>query len=318
VEKNYQHRAHSLFQDQKIGWPLLNANWHRLKDAREKRFEFDGFSIHVQYNPGRITSSAARTDKASIRNRNCFLCMKHRPEEQAHLLFGADFELLCNPFPIFREHFTIAKTSHTPQVIDPEFDNFIELSKALPDFVVFYNAAACGASAPDHMHFQAGNRGFVPIEEEIDVLKEKYGEILDSSGSSIVMALDDGLRRFLILDSEDKGWLANKFSIILQFTRELVNGEEPMLNIFVYYEDGRWQILVFPRDKHRPWQLFEEGERNILLSPASVDMGGTLITPLEKDFNKISREDIIDIFSQVSISGERFDRLKKFMQTYTE
>ena len=87
-----------------------------------------------------------------------------------------------------------------------------------------------------------------------------------------------------------------------------------MINMLAYYQD-RWQILVFPREKHRPWQYFEEGEKNILLSPASVDMGGMLITPLEKDFRKIGEDDIRDIFSQISYSEGDFKNLVNHMKT---
>ncbi|MCK5134946.1 MAG: DUF4922 domain-containing protein [Bacteroidales bacterium] len=313
---NYQQEADALFEDQKRSWPLLGANWDKLEAARLKRINFDGFTIQVQFNPKRITSSAAKIDKTSIENRKCFLCSENRPHVQTQVGFGKEYEILCNPFPIFKEHFTIAKMDHTPQVIDPEFSSFLELSRALLDLVVFYNAPACGASAPDHMHFQAGNRGFMPIEDEIGTILKKYGELIVRSTDLTATAVDDGLRRFIVLESSHKEPLEDTFSLISDYTRDLMNGEEPMLNMLSYYRD-RWQIMVFPRDRHRPWQFFEEGEKNILLSPASVDMGGTLITPLEKDFNKITREDIMDIFSQITLSAPRFEGLINHIKSRT-
>jgi len=140
------------------------------------------------------------------------------------------------------------------------------------------------------------------------VLIHKYGNVLLNSAELTVTAVDDGLRRFLVLESDSKEPLEMCGYHVFSFVSNLQKGEEPMINILAYYRD-RWQIFVFPRDKHRPWQYFEEGEKNILLSPASVDMGGTLITPLEKDFNKITREDIIDIFSQISFSEVHFNAL---------
>jgi len=168
-----QEKAHALFKDQLSSWPLLGANWDKLGQAQVKEFDFDGFSIRVQCNPKRIVSSAAKLDKVSIEKRPCFLCTEHRPPEEKNVWFGEDYEILCNPFPIFREHFTIARHEHTPQVIEPEFGSFLELSRALPDLALFYNAPNCGASAPDHMHFQAGNRGFMPIEEGAVNVKEQ-------------------------------------------------------------------------------------------------------------------------------------------------
>ena len=307
-----QEKADALFKDQLNSWPLLGANWEKLGEARVKEFEFDGFSIRVQCNPRRIVSSAAKVDSVSIEKRPCFLCTENRPPEEKNVWFGEDYEILCNPFPIFREHFTIASSEHTPQVIEPEFGNLLELSRALPGLAVFYNAPNCGASAPDHMHFQAGNRGFMPIEKELPVLKAKYGRVLYEDSQMGVWAVDDGLRRFYVAESASRKQLEEYAALAFHMIRELKKGEEPMINILSYFHEG-WQVLLFPRDKHRPWQYFEEGEKNILLSPASVDMGGTLITPLEKDFQKISRDDIVDIFSQVGFSEDNFSRMNEYL-----
>lgn len=311
---NYQQKADALFQDQKINWPLLSNNWEKLKSAKLKIFEFDGFTIHVQCNPKRIISSAAKVDKRSIENRKCFLCSENRPPEEKGIWFGEEYEILCNPFPIFPKHYTIAKGDHTPQVIESEFSSFLELSRALPDLVVFYNAPGCGASAPDHMHFQAGNRGFMPLEKEIGTLKEKYGKSLYHSTGFSLTAIEDGLRRFMVMESDQIALLKETFSHIFSFTKALQKGEEPMINMLSYCGD-QWQVVVFPRSKHRPWQYFEEGEKNILLSPASVDMGGTLITPLEKDFIKITREDIQNIFDQISFSDREFSALSNHLKS---
>ncbi len=308
-----QKKADALFKDQLSSWPLLGANWEKLGEAQIKEFSFDGFSILVQCNPKRIVSSAAKVDKQSIEKRPCFLCTEHRPPEEKNVWFGEQYEILCNPFPIFQEHFTIASADHVPQVIEPEFGHFLELSRALPDLALFYNAPNCGASAPDHMHFQAGNKGFMPIEEEIGTLKTNFGKILQKDGDIEVTAVADKLRRFYVLESDSKEKLEEYAARAFQIIRELQSGAEPMINMLSYYKDG-WQVLLFPRDKHRPWQYFEEGEKNILLSPASVDMGGALITPLEKDFQKITREDIEDIFSQITFSAEHFDRMNEILK----
>jgi len=307
-----QEQAKALFKDQLGSWPLLGANWEKLGEAKVKQIDFKGFFIKVQCNPKRIVSSAAKVDKVSIEKRSCFLCTDHRPPEEKNLWFGDQYEILCNPFPIFREHFTIAKAEHTPQVIDTEFGNFLDLSKALPDLALFYNAPNCGASAPDHMHFQAGNTGFMPIEDQLESLKDRYGQLLYDNSSISVSAVDDGLRRFYVVESDSKEQVEEFAAMALGKIREIQDGQEPMINLLSYYKQG-WQVLLFPRHKHRPWQYFEEGDKNILLSPASVDMGGALITPLEKDFNKISREDIADIFSQITFSEVNFVRMNEYL-----
>ncbi len=308
-----QQKANRLFQEQIKGWPLLGANWNQLDAALLRSFEFGSVTIRVQFNPKRIASSAAKVDRISIEQRPCFLCRDNRPLEEESVAFGSDYEILCNPFPIFRKHYTIAKVDHTPQVIDPEFSRMLDLSRELPELVIFYNAPGCGASAPDHMHFQAGNRGFMPIEDELGGLVEHFGICLSPGKDCTAWAVDDGLRRFLVLESERKEPLERAFGYISAFMSNLLEGDEPMLNILAYFRE-RWQILIFPREKHRPWQFFEEGEQNIILSPASVDMGGVMITPLEKDFLKITRDDIADIFAQIGLGEARFDELNGFLK----
>jgi ATP adenylyltransferase/5',5'''-P-1,P-4-tetraphosphate phosphorylase II len=311
---DYQHKTHDLFHEQKVNWPLLAVNWEGLKQAQIKTFQFDGFSLKVQYNPKRITSSAAKVDKATIEARPCFLCGAHRPSEQNQVAFEPNYEILCNPFPIFHEHYTIAHINHIPQEIKHSFADFLEISKALPDLAVFYNAPNCGASAPDHLHFQAGNKGFLPFEDEFESLKSKYGVELINNPSISLTAINDGLRRIIVLESDDKKKLETVFSTLYQFTSEIAKGDEPMLNILCWY-NNEWRIAIFLREKHRPWQYFEAGEKNILLSPASVDFGGTLITPLEKDFEKISKNDVADILNQCSLNLNSFKDLQQHLKT---
>lgn len=310
----YQEKTNLLYDEQVINWPLLRQNIEGLNSVRLKSFEFSGFTINVQFNPKRITSSAAKVDKTSISNRKCFLCSAHRPKEQNMVPFERDYEILCNPFPIFNKHYTIAHKNHIVQEIGSSFSDMLDLSCSLKELVLFYNAPKCGASAPDHLHFQAGNHGLMPIEKDLEGLIKIYSNPVVSTSELSVNAIDDTLRRALLIESSDKQKIEDVFQLIYTYTQNLSGGEEPMLNILSYFEGG-WKVLVFPRDKHRPWQYFEEGVKNILLSPASVDMGGTLITPLEKDFLKISKEDIVDIFKQVSISPERFDGLLKHIKT---
>jgi ATP adenylyltransferase/5',5'''-P-1,P-4-tetraphosphate phosphorylase II len=311
---NYQSKTINLFREQKTNWPLLAANAEGLKNVRLKTFAYNGFHVNVQFNPKRITSSAAKVDKASIEARKCFLCAANRPDKQRSVAFENEYEILCNPFPIFPEHYTIAHNKHIPQEIKHSFADMLALSKALPNLVIFYNAPNCGASAPDHLHFQAGNTGFLPIEEEFDALKSKYGKTLINNTALLVTAINDGIRKMIVLEANDKEFLIKAFKPCYEFTSQLVQHEEPMLNILSWYNMG-WRVIIFPREKHRPWQYFEEGEKNILLSPASVDFGGTLITPLEKDFTKISRDDISNIMQQLTLSDKNFEELTDYLKT---
>ncbi|WP_297095993.1 DUF4922 domain-containing protein [uncultured Draconibacterium sp.] len=296
-----------LLSDQKTEWELAGKNFAGLEGVQVREFQFDGFTVKVQFNPGRIVSSAAKVDKKSIAARPCFLCAENRPAEQRGVAFG-DYEVLVNPFPIFPEHFTIPAFAHTPQQIKGNFGNMLDLSQAMEGFSLFYNGPKCGASAPDHFHFQAGNAGFMPLDEETTTLKEKYGDCWEIDEVNYC-AIKDGLRNFLVLESVDKMVLINAFTHIYSELEDPQNDEEPMLNILARYNDGGWRVLVFPRALHRPSQYFAEGEENILISPASVDMGGVLITPQEKDFLKIGKTDIESIMKQVLLPVDQFDKL---------
>lgn len=306
---SYQDKAIKLYEDQLKDWSLFADNREGLNNAKLKTFDFDGFQINVQYNPKRITSSAAKVDSKTIQERKCFLCKANRPDVQTEVMWGDNYEILVNPFPIFRQHFTISNVAHIDQQIETEFVNFISLSKDLPETVMFYNAPKCGASAPDHLHFQAGNLDFLPIEKDWETIKSKYGKNIEGHSGVEVTAVNDTLRKYIVLEGEDKDALNEVFQKIHKLGKELENGEAPMLNVLSYYVNGKHRVFVFVRGLHRPWQFSAEGDDNILLSPASVDMGGTMITPLEKDFDKITKEDIADIFKQISVSDDNFEKL---------
>jgi len=297
-----------LLAVQKEEWELAAKNFASLANVQVHEFRFNGFTVKVQFNPGRIISSAAKVDKKSIKARLCFLCEENRPKEQKGVTFG-DYSVLVNPYPIFPEHFTLPTFMHVPQRIKGNLNSMLELAEAMEGFVLFYNGPKCGASAPDHFHFQAGNVGFMPIDVEIEALKEKYGKKYHKNETE-VWAIKDGLRNFIVVESEYKTVLSDAFDKIYREMEKMSDArEEPMMNILTLFKAGRWRTLIFPRVLHRPFQYFEDGEKNILVSPASVDMGGVIITPLEKDFKKITKEDIKDIFRQVLLPNDRFDDL---------
>ncbi|MDX8340124.1 DUF4922 domain-containing protein [Draconibacterium sp. IB214405] len=298
-----------LLTDQKNEWELAGKNFSGLENVQVREFQFDGFTVKVQFNPGRIVSSAAKVDKKSIEARPCFLCESNRPAEQRGVTFG-DYEVLVNPFPIFPEHYTIPAFAHTPQQIKGNFESMLDLAQAMEGFTLFYNGPKCGASAPDHFHFQAGNTGFMPLDTELETMTEKYAEQWFKDDVNYYV-IKDGIRNFFVLESADSKALGNAFDGIYSMLDVSSDDDEPMLNILTRYKDGGWRILVFPRALHRPSQYFAEGEENILISPASVDMGGVLITPREKDFLKISKTDIESIMRQVLLPEDQFDKLTR-------
>ncbi|MFV0590865.1 MAG: DUF4922 domain-containing protein [Draconibacterium sp.] len=303
--QQYSKQLLQLLTEQKTEWPLAAKNFAGLEKVRVKVFNFGCIEIKVQFNPERIVSSAAKVDAKSIETRPCFLCNANRPEEQREIHIGT-YSVLVNPFPIFPQHFTIVAGEHVPQQIKGRLGDMLDLAFSLPGFTLFYNGPKCGASAPDHFHFQAGNSGFMPIEKELEALKTRSTEKLNSLKSE-AWVVKDGLRNFILLEASEKDVLAKDFQKIYD-SLEAVD-EEPMMNVLAFYKRDKWKLIVFPRAIHRPVQYFAEGEANILISPASVDMGGVLITPLERDFEKISKEDISDIFQQVLYSEPAFNQL---------
>lgn len=288
-----------LIASQLQSWPLAKANYEGLSTVKVKKIAFGDIDFFVQFNPKRIISSAAKVDAKSIQERKCFLCEANRPKEQASINFLDCYQILVNPFPIFPRHLTIPAKDHEPQEIDGKIGDMLSVAEALPDFVIFYNGPKCGASAPDHFHFQAGNKGFLPLEKSFSSMKK---EAIFENDTSQFGLLSDYPINALYFQSESKDEMENMLYVYLEIP-ELPDGEsEPMMNIVAWMEGGKYVVCVFPRRNHRPKCYFEEGDKNILLSPASVDMGGVFITPQEKDFDKISADDLRQIIEDVCVS----------------
>ncbi len=307
--------AFALLNQQKQNWQLCGNNYNALSDILIKKFYIGNNEIKVQYNPGRIKSTAAKVDKVSVKERKCFLCLENLPPEQRGIPFGSDFLILCNPFPIFKEHFTIIKKTHVPQTISGNFRTFLELLKSLGDkLTVFYNGPECGASAPDHMHFQAGTRNAMPLENEYELLSEKYGKPLIQTGKNKLTAVDDNLRKMFFIESDDSK-VAEELFDILFLAMQKIQGtdEEPMMNIIGNFENNKWKLVVFPRAKHRPAYFFLDEPERIMVSPAAVDMSGLIIVPREQDFEKLDEEKIHKIYSEVCLNKNEFEKLASML-----
>ncbi len=303
-------KANILFEQQIENWPVAKNGYSSLKSIQKKIFEFDNFIIEAHFNPGRIVSSSAKVDDKSIKERPCFLCVKNLPEDQKAIKIDEEYILLVNPFPIFDKHFTIPHYKHIPQTIKENFKSLLTISESFDkDFSIFYNGPKCGASAPDHLHFQAGNFGFMKIDNEFYSILKKHGDVIGGSYKFTTTVVTNYLRNFISIESNEIEPLTNEFLRVYNVLSEGLN-DEPMLNIICTY-NNLWKVLVFPRKKHRPTYFFEEGENKILISPAAVDMGGVLIFPREEDFNKIDKETIIDIYRQVTFSNDEINNLAR-------
>jgi ATP adenylyltransferase/5',5'''-P-1,P-4-tetraphosphate phosphorylase II len=306
--------AKNFFRDflerQNRAWDLSAANYRGLDHVEEKEFLFEGFRIKVQFNPERIRSSSAKVDQHSIAARKCFLCSENRPSEQKSMEIIPNFLLLVNPFPIFRTHFTITSPFHTDQRILPNLGVMLDISKKMEGYTLFYNGPECGASAPDHLHFQAGENGFMPVEGEFESMKDGPGAQLLEGDHLKIWAFDHYLRKMItfVTDSREEGIQAIK-TIYTRFWNLQPQKPEPMINLLCYFKNSEWHIHLFPRKLHRPSQYFAQGKNQLLISPASVDFGGVFVTPRREDFDKITGNDIADIFSQVTLDEANFSLL---------
>ncbi len=296
---NLNNQVKSLFDEQVANWELARRNFAGLKTVQTKTFNFDDFDIKVQFNPARIVSSGAKVDAKTIAERKCFLCSEHLPTEQKGIEAG-NYTILVNPFPIFPEHFTIPHTEHIRQQIKPFFGDMLELAKAMDDYLIFYNGPKCGASAPDHMHFQAGTRDFLPLISDYKRLKATHTDVLVEDDKYTVFCMKNYLRTVYCIESgnaKESKLVFNSLYTNLQQS----NTEEPMMNVVCTFEDGIWYTFVLPRKEFRPWQFTAEGDQQLMVSPATVEMCGIFITPIEQHFEKITKEDVISILEQVSL-----------------
>lgn len=308
-QNNYSEAAKRLFEIQKEQWQMLASGYETLKTVKSKSFQFDGFKIKAQFNAGRITSTSAKVDPISISERKCFLCTENLPEEQKGILYNNKYIILCNPFPIFPAHFTLSHKDHQPQRIIDTFSDMLDLSRDLAKYyTVIYNGPRCGASAPDHLHFQAGNKFFMPIDDEFHQIKNEYGKMIYEDNDLSFYAVDDGIRKFISIESLDKNLVVKTFNNFYKIYSELLNEkQEPMINLISFYEEEYgWRVIIFLRSKHRPNVFFAEGDEKMLVSPAAIDLGGVCIFPREEDYDRITKEMMTDIFKEVFVDNEKF------------
>ena len=298
-----QEQVNELFEQQLSVWEMARNNFEGLKTVQIREFDFDGFGVKVQFNPARMVSSGAKVDAKTIAQRKCFLCAANRPEVQRGIEWR-DYDILINPFPIFTRHLTIPRREHVDQQLVPYICDMFDLARELTDFVVFYNGPKCGASAPDHMHFQAGNADFLPLVGDYFNLKSKGKCTMHNAQCTIggvdIYTIDDYLRVVYCIESADKDALHEAF---MKLYNSLVKeeGVEPMMNVVCLYREGRWYLFMIPRGAFRPWQYTAEGDEQLLVSPATVEVSGLFITPVKEHFERITKEDVVDILNQCTI-----------------
>jgi len=291
-------------------WPKLRSGWKAVAQSSVRTVDCDDFSVTLQFNPQRIVSSGASVDPVSISARPCFLCPANLPEAQQAILYRLNFLVLCNPFPIFTQHFVISSLDHRPQSLEEELDIFFLLARDLaPSLAVFYNGPQCGASAPDHLHFQACPMGSLPIEKQLDDRRPHPPVIKHASAS--VSRVENLGRAVLMIEGQDAnalGGVMRKILAVMKTSEEAGSDAEPMLNAHAAFKEGQWRILLFPRQKNRPDLYYLEEPERVLISPGSVEMGGLIITPVEKDFQRLNSQLVRHIYREVSVTPALLDK----------
>lgn len=294
---NYSEEVDKLIERQMLDWPMVAKNFDALRRVETREVQVGASKVLLQFNPERIRSSAAKVDKASLKARKCFLCGENQPEEQEMISWHGKYKIQVNPYPIFPRHLTIANLRHVYQSIMGRVGDMLCLAADLPDFVLFYNGPKCGASAPDHMHFQAGNKGFMPFCGEFQSGSVKTKAF---AGGKIKFCVSAPGRPFVISSGEINE-VEKLFDRLIGLLPVNENETEPMMNVLCWKEGDTYHLAVFPRIKHRP-SNYGEGEGQFLLSPASVDMGQAIAVPVEKDFKSLTATDVVNMFDELCLS----------------
>jgi len=270
-----------------------------LDEARTRTVRADGRDALVRHIPHRVASTTAAVDPASIRKRPCFLCTENLFPEQKGVALDADYTFYANPFPIVEGHLTVIHREHRPQRVEGQVDVMLGLAESLPGSFVVYNGPECGASAPDHMHLQAGSRSGLPIVRDVE-------------GSSGPGARIYGANAFLFRGRERSAVEAETTRAIEELGRVTKRKPEPLCNLVAFFEsDAGWTTVLFPRGKHRP-DAFHRG--GLTVSPAAIDLCGILVTPVEKDFERITGDDVAAVFREVSLPDEPFREVARRLE----
>jgi len=294
---DYSGVVNRLIVKQMRDWDVASANYAALAGAVTRSLSLGESTVTLQYNPERRRSSAAAIDRRSLARRKCFLCTEHQPARQRAILWGDRYKIQVNPYPIFKCHLTIADLQHVPQQLASRVGDMLQLAKSLPGFVIFYNGPQCGASAPDHAHFQAGGKGELPLCEEIVHTTTQ----LLADGDEGFIGYVDVLGRSLFTIETSTMRAAERYALrLLDLLPRGGDDIEPMVNVLCWWDttDRAWRMVFFPRRKHRP-ACYGEGEGRLLLSPASTEMGGLWAIPEEKDFEALTSSQVKALYDEL-------------------
>ena len=299
----------TLFAEQHIVWKEFREGCAALKTVQVKELHCNGFSVQLQYNPKRIASTGANLEPGFIEKRPCFLCPQNLPATQKGILYRREFFVLCNPAPIFNPHYTISNTGHIPQLFATAMPSLLQLAADFGErFIILYNGAACGASAPDHLHFQAVPAGSMPVEDDLRNAQKRQ-MVKHGNDASLSGTRSTGRAAIIIEGKNREGVEALLKKAMESIKKVLAAAGEPMVNVFCAYRGAGWRVFLFPRRKHRPDIYFAGEEEKLLISPAAAEMGGVVVTPRERDYQRLDAAMIEAVFNEVSPDMETLNRI---------
>lgn len=283
-------RVEELFRLQSEEWPLLARGIAGLGEALTRPVVAEGTEVLLRHIAHRAASTTAKVDPAAIAARPCFLCVANLPPGQRGLEWKGGFTLLCNPFPVVERHLTVVHREHRPQRLDGQVGTLLDLAAELPGHAVLYNGPECGASAPDHLHLQAGAREELPI---VRIAGRARGPVVEAYGTRALLFRGGRSR---VLDSTGRA--------LARLAEVTGRGPEPWCNVVAWREpEGAFALVLFPRSRHRP-EAFHRGE--LTVSPAAIDLSGVLVAPFRKDYDRLTGEEVAAVFREVTLGAAEF------------
>lgn len=298
-----------FIRDQLSVWQLASSNFRALKTMKRREVTVNGLRCILQYNPQRVLSSLADTSAEAIASRKCFLCSENRPKEQFHLKFegrkGRKYNIQVNPYPIFAGHLVIVRDTHMPQEIWHHMPDMLDFVSRYPDYLVFYNGPQCGASAPDHLHFQAIPRHNLPLEEAIDSFLDDPRAPLCSVKDATLYRYPDYVNGVFALKANTSKSLTKLFYRLLDCTDRQPGEGEPKFNLYCYVKGAEFRCFVVLRSAKRSHHFYSEcPEEHLSISPGAADMAGVFVAPLKEDFQKADAGLLSDMLAEVTVSED--------------
>jgi hypothetical protein len=310
VEQDLEGRVAALIDQQTDTWPQLREGREAFAQIETKHVRVAESDVVIQHNARRMRSTGASVDKASVEQRRCFLCPENLPAEEKGIAYGDDLVILCNPFPVLENHLSIVHRQHIPQQIEGNVESLLSLAADLgSSYFVLYNGPECGASAPDHLHFQACSRELLPIEKNLfdddPVMAEDCDYCEETARNSFELFTLGGCGRSVIV------FRGGKRDEVAHWVYEVIkelglhaDKSEPLMNIICTYDPRIWTVYLFPRSKHRPASFYAQGEDRLVVSPGAIDMAGVFVVPEREHFERMDGALAARVFTEVSLNGE--------------